>query len=48
MNNLVLKITITRSAKFKMISFFIELLKDNVLLWDATAGMGTENLEARR
>lgn len=48
MNNLVLQIAIARSAKFKMISFFIELLKDNVLLWGATEGMGTENLKERR
>lgn len=44
MNNLYLQIAIARSAKIKNISVLIELLKDNVLVWDATEGMGTEKI----
>lgn len=41
MNNLDLQIAIARSAKMKTISVFTELLKENVLIWDETEGMGT-------
>lgn len=40
MNNMDLQVAIARSAKVKNISVFIELLKDYVLIWDATEGMG--------
>lgn len=35
MSNLDLQTAIARSAKVKKYSVFIELLKDNVLIWDA-------------
>lgn len=41
MNNLDLQIAIARSAEMKTISVFTELLKENVLIWDETEGMGT-------
>lgn len=44
MNNLDLQIAIARSAKIKMISVFIELLKDYVSIWDAAERMETEKI----